>query len=604
MKKRTEWEKKKSSYLNTKHKKLNNKLSPSFQDKNSCLVNQSVKKLFEPIINSIHLKALTIKNKNKQIKQNLKEISKLQTQIQNKKNRQLHKKEEIVILQEKIKQKQKNKTQITTLYEPYYNLLEDNNILLTQQIDDLFKKEINILFQEKVLQKLLHNNNLNHNSFDHNLSETNSKLENDNLLGSNNVPICMNSSNHYKDFIDNINKNPQINKRNHMNSCSIPTFQSSQISSITKHTNSMFINKSSNNNKNKICISTTSSFENDNYNKDSNKIKQTSLPLINLNKEQLDIMNKTYLNEEDFSKILSEYKSKNCSSSQNCKTPSQRQSISKIKSTGKESQINDSSFNNSVHTGNNNKETDRFIGNSSFYSQIRIQTPLKVNYLKKKSKGINSSKERLKEFLITENKANFSMCTDDKFIKDGINNSPGNNINKSKSSAIIQDKKNNNIHLNKRIYRHAKSLQKNSIEIKMLIMLNNKSFVSKIKEIIQRNIIKTVIPLILLYVINKKEFVLKIISDNLIKKYYIQKLIEILKECITCYNNRIQMKVEENVEDFFDDDNNENDLSSSLENIKFDNYMDKLNKFKQLTYEMKEMENNMKEFIEQVYDDE
>ena len=64
------------------------------------------------------------------------------------------------------------------------------------------------------------------------------------------------------------------------------------------------------------------------------------------------------------------------------------------------------------------------------------------------------------------------------------------------------------------------------------------------------------------------------------------------------------MKVEENVEDFFDDDKKENDLSCSLENIKFDNYMDKLNKFKQLTYEMKEMENNMKEFIEQVYDDE
>ena len=130
MKKRTEWEKKKYSYQNSKQNKLNNKLSPSLQDKNSILVNQSVKKLFEPIINSIHLKALTINNKNKQIKQRLKEISKMQTQLQSIKKRHLHKKEEIMLLQEKIKQKRKRKPEITTLYGPYYNLLEENNILL------------------------------------------------------------------------------------------------------------------------------------------------------------------------------------------------------------------------------------------------------------------------------------------------------------------------------------------------------------------------------------------------------------------------------------------------------------------------------------------
>jgi hypothetical protein len=164
MKKKTNGKKKCYSYTTTKRNNKHN-INVSLYYKNDKIVlNKTVNKNFDVIITKLNEHIKKIKSKNIQIKRNVKDISNIKNQIENSKNRNLIKQKEIISLQNQINHKQFKKNEIVSICCPYFNLLENNNVLLNQQIEELFLREIYIRKKELALKQILSSCSLNSNS--------------------------------------------------------------------------------------------------------------------------------------------------------------------------------------------------------------------------------------------------------------------------------------------------------------------------------------------------------------------------------------------------------------------------------------------------------
>lgn len=543
------------------------------QGTNSYKIFNSIGNVLKPIVASMIYQTKSLINKTKHIKDNNKLITVYQKQIVNAKSKIFRKKEEIILLQEKIKQKKKRKKEVVDLFESYLYILNSNDSLINTQIDELFHKEIKIYKKEGALGQVLqikpqktilkeneaHSNNNFHNNYNF-LCDYSKKSQNGREKIKEIITTKKSSTNYFKKNIKTIpRKNNSVDKLE-----------------VKKR------------------LST-------------HKIKKiSSLPNIPLNKDQLDIINKTLLNDDEFYKILEDFKLKIDS-----KSISQRGSIGSLSKRDQIKSFTESNYN--LSNGNtipNSKELKN--ASTSFHSPIKA--PIKVNINDYKNKNLHSSKEKLKKFLLNESlqEKQFNMSMN---LEDQINNgskedtiiSNINKINKSKSDVNFKNKKNHAIvsfsqsrntvinYDNEHYYMQCKTNKQKYKDFSKLLI-----------NVIRKSVYKYNIPRFF-----GNTFFIYYFTNFLKKNklYYKTKLknnvIDILIKSSKVYNESVRNKKIELIfiEDFFDINEFENSKESN-QNTKdiFENYNESLNKIKRITQETKELEKNMRQFTCKVCD--
>ena len=537
---------------------------------NSYKVN-GIGNVLKPIVTSMISQTKSLINKTNYIKDNNKLIKTYQKQIINVKSKIFRKKEEIVLLQEKIKQKKRRKKEVVDLFESYLSILNNNDSLLNSQIDELLHKEITIYKKEGALNQVLQMKPQK-SSLKENGAYTNNNLHNNYNYLCEHYKNSQNGGEKIKEIINFKKSSPNYLKEN--------------IKKIARKNNSV------DKHEEKKRLS-------------SHKIKKiSSLPNISLNKDQLDIINKTLLNDDEFHKIFEDFKLKIDS-----KTVSQRGSIGSLSKREQIKTFTESNYN--LSNGNtipNSKELKN--SSTSFYSQIK--TPIKVNINNYKNKNLNSSKEKLKKFLLNESlqekQFNMSMNLDDQ-INNGAKEetiiSNIRKINKSKSDVSFKNKNNHAI---------VSFSQSRNIVINydgehyMQSKTNNqkyKDFSKKIINVIVRSVYRYTIPIFFGGTFFLYYFTNFLQKNKLYKTKFKNKIINILVKCSQKYNESIQNKKIEliSIEDFFDINELENS-KESIQNTKdlFENYNESLNKIKKITQETKELEKNMRQFTCKVCD--
>lgn len=538
---------------------------------NSYKVN-GIGNVLKPIVTSMISQTKSLINKTNYIKDNNKLITTYQKQIINVKSKIFRKKEEIILLQEKIKQKKRRKKEVVDLFESYLSILNNNDSLLNSQIDELLHKEITIYKKEGALNQVLQMKPQK-SSIKENGAYTNNNLHN------NYNYICE----HYKNSQNGGEKIKEIIKSKKSSS----NYLKENIKKIDRKNNSV----------DKLEVKKRLSIH---------KIKKiSSLPNISLNKDQLDIINKTLLNDDEFHKILEDFKLKIDS-----KTVSQRGSIGSLSKREQIKTFTESNYN--LSNGNtipNSKELKN--SSTSFYSQIK--TPIKVNINNYKNKNLNSSKEKLKKFLLNESlqekQFNMSMNLDGQInngAKEDTIISNIRKINKSKSDVSFKNKNNHTI---------VSFSQSRNIIINydnehyyMQSKTNNqkyKDFSKKMINVIIRSVYRYTIPFFFGSTFFIYYFTNFLKKDKLYKTKFKNNIINILVKTSQKYNESVQNKKIEliSIEDFFDFNELENS-KESIQNTKdlFENYNESLNKIKKITQETKELEKNMRQFTCKVCD--
>lgn len=516
-------------YLSSKKNLLNQFCSSAKKEENSSL---GMNNILSTIVDSMILHTKNIEKKKESVYNNNQLISNYQRQIKAKESRIFRKKEEITILQEKVKQKKKRKREIVSIIESYISLLKDNDLLMNNQLDELDKKEVELIKKEKVLEKVF----------------TISKGQKEN----GGYPL-------------NEGKNSNLKKR-------IPC----------KNKSVDFLNKA------------VQKVENKDIKKNS------SVPALNLNKEQLDILNKRLLNEDEFNKVLDSFKNRLES-----KPNTQRNSIGSASKREQVKTLTDSKYN--LSNGNTLHNSKDFQYNeTSFQSQIKI--PFKPN-IHQRNKHLNSSKEKLKKYLLNEsNEKQFNMTMDNR--ERYINNTNSNNssiikkINKSKSDAILKQKQPNSIFSTKR--NSFIDFDNNTSFLQTRTEMNRyKNFSKKFYQLLINSIRKRYISSLLNHIsINYLMFYCLFIQHPIINKKIAHNIKNAIIKVSPRYNEQVKYKNIElvNVEDFFDGVESLSSRTVTEKGDTIENYNESLTKIKKITKETKQLENNMRQFASKICD--
>lgn len=476
-----------------------------------------MRKVLSSIVDSLRLQIKKIEKKKETAYGNYQLISTYERQIKAKESRIFRKKEEITILQEKVKQKKKRKREIVSIIESYISLLKDNDLLMNDQLDFIDKKEVEVSKKEKALEKVYQISKGQKENGGYPLKER---------WGSNfkkRAP-CKNKS------VDFLNKVEQV----------------------------------------------------------KNIKKISSVPALNLNKEQFDILNKRLLNEDDFNKVLDSFKNN-----------THRNSIGSASKREQVKTLTDSKYNlsngNTVHNSKDFNET-------SFQSQIKIPFKLNVHH---RNKHLNSSKEKLKKFLLNEsNEKQFNMTMQYINSSNSNNNSIIKKINKSKSDAIIKKKQPNSIFSSKRSsfvdFDNETSFIQTRTEMKRY-----KTFSIKLYQILIFSIQKRYISSILNHTSITQQMFSYLINNHKIVTQKISKNIKnVLRAVSSKYNEKIKYQQIElvNVEDFFDGVESLSSRTVTENGDTIENYNESLTRIKKITKETKQLENNMRQFASKVCD--
>ena len=476
-----------------------------------------MRKVLSSIVDSLRLQIKKIEKKKETAYSNYQLISTYERQIKAKESRIFRKKEEITILQEKVKQKKKRKREIVSIIESYISLLKDNDLLMNDQLDFIDKKEVEVSKKEKALEKVYQISKGQKENGGYPLKER---------RGSNfkkRAP-CKNKS------VDFLNKVEQV----------------------------------------------------------KNIKKISSVPALNLNKEQFDILNKRLLNEDDFNKVLDSFKNN-----------THRNSIGSASKREQVKTLTDSKYNlsngNTVHNSKDFNET-------SFQSQIKIPFKLNVHH---RNKHLNSSKEKLKKFLLNEsNEKQFNMTMQYINSSNSNNNSIIKKINKSKSDAIIKKKQPTSIFSSKRSsffdFDNETSFIQTRTEMKRY-----KTFSIKLYQILIFSIQKRYLSSILNHTSITQQMFSYLINNHKIVTQKIAKNIKnVLRAVSSKYNEKIKYQQIElvNVEDFFDGVESLSSRTVTENGDTIENYNESLTRIKKITKETKQLENNMRQFASKVCD--
>ena len=138
-------------YFGSKKKKLN---QFCIEEKKEEVSLSGMSNVLSAIVDSMRLQIKRIEKKKETAYNNYQLISNCERQIKSKESRVFRKKEEITILQEKVKQKKKRKREIVSIIESYISLLKDNDLLLNDQLEVIRKREREISKKEKALEKV------------------------------------------------------------------------------------------------------------------------------------------------------------------------------------------------------------------------------------------------------------------------------------------------------------------------------------------------------------------------------------------------------------------------------------------------------------------
>ena len=508
-------------YFGSKKKKLN---QFCIEEKKEEVSLSGMSNVLSAIVDSMRLQIKRIEKKKETAYNNYQLISNCERQIKSKESRVFKKKEEITILQEKVKQKKKRKREIVSIIESYISLLKDNDLLLNEQLEVIRKREREISKKEEALEKVYMINKGQKENGGYPLKERgNSNLKKK-------IP-CKNKS------VDFLNK---LEKRE--------------------------------------CIK-----------------KNSSVPALNLNKEQFDILNKRLLNEDDFNKVLDSFKNRVES-----KPNTHRNSIGSASKREQVKTLTDSKYNlSNGNTLHNSKDIE-----TSFQSQTK--TPFKLN-IHQRNKHLNSSKEKLKKFLLNEsNEKQFNLTMDNR--EQYINSSNSNNnsiikkINKSKSDAIIKKKQPNLIFSSKRSsfvdFDNDTSFIQTRTEMKRYKTFSIKLYQILIFSIRKRHISSLINHTLLSHIMLSY----LIIHHKIVNKKIAKNIKNVIVKVSTLYNEKVKYNQIElvNVEDFFDESLSSRTVTENGDTI--ENYTESLTKIKKITKETKQLENNMRQFASKVCD--
>ena len=299
-----------------------------------------------PIINILTQKTKSTLIKSKEIQKNLKLNEKLEKYIIKQKNIIKDRNNDLNIIKELVYLKRKGKNNLIKSLNDYLLFLKNKQNNIDNNLDKIYEKELYINYKEYIINKILKKTNLDENNISSNCINisTNSLIKynlqdlQDNLFDNKNIEKISNKNNK----INNNNKNFIIQKSNGLNGLDKPNYlfnndnknnndyNNKNYIENNKKEKDLNINESSSNSlnnnynnfnmnniikkpkqkKKKSKTKKIENYQNNNQNEfsESNNKINNSNSFIKFSKEQKNILEQKFLNDEEFEKILGSYK--------------------------------------------------------------------------------------------------------------------------------------------------------------------------------------------------------------------------------------------------------------------------------------------------------
>lgn len=118
-------------------------------------------------LNEIEQRTKNVNNKNMQIKENIRSIKLKDKKLDKLNEEVVNKKEELKLIKELLLLKDEKNMDINDIIDSYLGFLISSNDILDNKIDSLFQREININSKQKIINKLLNNENTDDDDYDY-----------------------------------------------------------------------------------------------------------------------------------------------------------------------------------------------------------------------------------------------------------------------------------------------------------------------------------------------------------------------------------------------------------------------------------------------------